>query len=206
MTPLMLPLRARAALVATLITAALFAAPPPAAHAALGIVCSTPASEPFLRWSDPWSYAFAPNGGFESGASGWTLTGGARVVAGNEPFRVHAAGDRYSLSLPAGGSATSAPMCIGALSMNMRFFVRNTGASKARLHVKVLYAGGLGQLLGVADAGTITAGRWKPSPRIGMLGGLLPLFTASVRIRFTPADAKGSWTIDDVYVDPLMHR
>jgi hypothetical protein len=39
-----------------------------------------------------------------------------------------------------------------------------------------------------------------------MLGGVLPLLTQDVRIRFTPADATGSWTIDDVYVDPLMHR
>lgn len=205
MTPPMLRLRGRMILVAS-ITAALFAASATPANAALGIACPDPAFKAFSPWGDPAAYAFAPNGGFESGAAGWTLTGPARVVAGNETFAVHGAGDGYSLSLPSGSSATSGPMCIGALSTKMRFFARNTGSSTARLTVKVLYDGGLGQLLGIADAGTISAGKWQPSPAITMLGGLLPLLTRDVRIRFLPADSTGSWTIDDVYVDPLMHR
>jgi hypothetical protein len=39
-----------------------------------------------------------------------------------------------------------------------------------------------------------------------MLGGLLPLLTSSVRFRFTPLDTTGNWRVDDVYLDPLMHR
>ena len=206
MIPLMLPLRGRAALAATLISAALLALPATSAQAALGVACPLPASHPFAPWGDAAYYAFVPNGGFENGATGWTLGGGARVIAGNEPFSVHAAGDRAALSLPAGSSATSPRMCIGALSMKMRFFARNTASSDARLKVKVLYDGGLGQLLGIADAGTVSGGQWHPSPAIGMLGGALPLLTQDVRIRFTPADSMGTWAIDDVYVDPLMHR
>jgi hypothetical protein len=206
MTPRTLLARTRVAFLATSLAAALFAMSATPANAALGIACPDPTSHPFLPWDDPWSYAFAPNGGFENGATGWALTGSARVVAGNESFAVHGAGDRYSLSLPAGASATSPRMCIGALSTSMRFFARNTGAATARLNVKILYDGGLGHLLGVFDAGTITAGNWQPSPRIAMLGGVLPLLTQDVRIRFVPADGMGSWSIDDVYVDPLMHR
>jgi len=206
MTRLMLPFRGRAVLAATLMTATLLALPAPPAQAALGIACPTPASRAFAPWGDDAYYGFVPNGGFENGATGWTLTGGARVVAGNESFSVHAAGDQSSLSLPAGSSATSPRMCIGLLSMKMRFFARNTAGSAARLNVKVLYDGGLGQLLGIADAGTVSGGQWHPSPAIGMLGGTLPLFTQGVRIRLTPANATGSWTVDDVYVDPLMHR
>jgi hypothetical protein len=192
MTRLMLPLRGRAVLAATLMTATLLALPAPPAQAALGIACPTPASRAFAPWGDDAYYGFVPNGGFENGATGWTLTGGARVVAGNESFSVHAAGEHSSLSL--------------LLSMKMRFFARNTAGSAARLNVKVLYDGGLGQLLGLADAGTVSGGQWHPSPAIGMLGGTLPLFTQDVRIRLTPANATGSWTVDDVYVDPLMHR
>jgi hypothetical protein len=206
MIPLMLPLRGRAALAATLISAALLALPATSAQAALGVACPLPASHPFAPWGDAAYYAFVPNGGFENGATGWTLGGGARVIAGNEPFSVHAAGDHAALSLPAGSSATSPRMCIGALSMKMRFFARYTVSSDARLKVKVLYDGGLGQLLGIADAGTVSGGQWHPSQAIGMLGGALPLLTQDVRIRFTPADSLGTWAIDDVYVDPLMHR
>ena len=204
MTPRTLLARGRVAILVTSLAAALVAATP--ANAALGVTCPNPTHQPFTPWGDPSFYAFVPNGGFENGATGWALTGSARVVAGNESFAVHGTGDRYSLSLPTGSSATSPPMCIGALSTSMRFFARNTGASTARLTVKGLYDGGVGQLLGVADAGTITGGKWQPSPRIAMLGGILPLLTQDVRIRFVPADSTGTWSIDDVYVDPLMHR
>ncbi len=193
-------------IVATVMTAAISAATAAPAGASLGIACPDPTSQPFAPWSDVSAYTFAPNGGFENGATGWSLAGAARVVRGNEPFAVHRGGDGYSLSLPAGSSATSPPMCIGAFSNKMRFFARNTGPSTARLTVKVIYDGGLGQVLGIADAGTIRAGKWQPSPALTMLGGTLPLLTRDVRIRFVPADATGQWSIDDVYVDPLMHR
>ena len=40
--------------------------------------------------------------------------GGAAVVAGNEPFLVGGADDDASLKLPASGSATTSPMCVGS--------------------------------------------------------------------------------------------
>ena len=53
----------------------------------------------------------------------------------------------------------------------------------------------------------MTAGsEWQPSTPVGMLCGALPLLTSSVQFRFTPADSVGEWQIDDVYLDPLMHR
>lgn len=206
MTARTLRLPRRTTIVAMLIAAAIPAATAPGASASLGIACPDPTSQPFAPWSDASAYAFAPNGGFENGATGWSLAGAARVVAGNERFFVHRAGDGYSLRLPAGSSATSPRMCIGAFSSKMRFFARNSGADTARLTVKVIYDGGLGQVLGIADAGTIRAGKWQPSPAITMLGGTLPLLTRDIRIRFVPADATGHWSIDDIYVDPLMHR
>jgi hypothetical protein len=79
--------------------------------------------------------------------------------------------------------------------------------------VQVLYNGGtsglvssLTKLLGISDFGYVTSGgAWQPSPEIGMLSGTLPLLTQSVQFRFTPADRKGNWLIDDVYLDPLKH-
>jgi hypothetical protein len=206
MPPRMPRLRRGTLLLAAALTTVLVAASAAPANAALGLVCPDPTSTPFAQWGDNNPYVLAPDGGFESGAAGWALTGGARVVSGNERFRVHDAADRSSLSLPAGSSATSPPMCLGVVSMHMRFFARNTGATSSRLKVRVLYDGGLGQLLGFADEATITAGKWHRSKRMNMLGGLLPLLTRDVRIRFTPADRTGNWRIDDVYVDPLKHR
>jgi hypothetical protein len=95
----------------------------------------------------------------------------------------------------------------------MRLFVANAGSSNSRLKVQVLYAGGVGgllgsvaKLLGVADVGYLAAGSpWQPSASVNMLGGTLPLLTAAVQFRFTPVDSSGKWQIDDVYVDPLMH-
>jgi hypothetical protein len=182
-------------------------------HTALGIACPDPTSTPFARWGDTSSYAFAPDGGVEDGAAGWTLTGAAQVAPGSEPFAVSGPGTS-SLSLLAGSSATSPPMCIGFGSFKMRFFAANAGAARSKLHVQVVYGGGVGSLLGalggtlgVSDAGTITrVGAWHPTPAITMLGGVLPLFTQYVQFRFTPVDKTGSWRIDDVYLDPLRHR
>jgi hypothetical protein len=183
------------------------------ADAELGIACPNPTSRVFAPWNDSAYYAYAPDGGVEAGATGWTLAGGASVASGNESFAVHGKSDRYSLALPAGSSATTAPMCIGLLSGQMRFFTRNTGSSSSRLKVQVVYLGGVGGLLGtagkvlgIADIGYLSSGGvWQPSPAVRMLGGLLPLLTQGVQFRFSPADSSGSWRLDDVYVDPLKH-
>lgn len=184
------------------------------AHAALGIACPYPTTPAFKLWKDTHSYALAPGGDFESGAAGWTLSGGARVVAGNESFNVGGPGQTHSLSLPAGSSATSPPMCIGAFSDGMRFFTSNTGKATSKLRVQVIYGGGAGALLGavgatlgISDVGNLTStGAWEASANTSMLGGILPLLTSNVRFRITPLDTTGNWRIDDVYLDPLMHR
>ena len=86
------------------------------AGAGLGVACPDPITYPFLNWGDHAKYAAAPNNGFEAGATSWTLSGGAKVVAGNESFYVRAKSDRYSLSrFRPGSRATSAPMCVSLL-------------------------------------------------------------------------------------------
>jgi hypothetical protein len=170
------------------------------ASAGLGLACPDPTGKPFTPWSDYANYAFSPNGGFESGTTGWTLGSGAKVAGGNESFYIHGGGDRYSLSMPAGASATSPAMCISLLSGKMRFIAR--GDTGAKIKVQIVYRGLLSSVLGVLDGGTMTVGKsWSPSPEVGMLGGVLPLLTASVSFRFTASD--GSVAIDDVYLDPM---
>jgi hypothetical protein len=183
-------------LVGSTIAMAMGAAP---ASAGLGLACPSPTATPFAAWSDYANYAFAPDGGFEAGGSGWSLSG-ARVVAGNESFYVHSQTDKVSLSLPAGASATSPPMCISLFSSKMRFVARGDTGSKVK--VQIVYRGLLSSLLGILDGGTYsTSSSWKPSPQIGMLGGVLPLLTSSVSFRFTAVG--GAVAIDDVYLDPM---
>jgi hypothetical protein len=179
---------------------AAFAGTAAPASAGLGLACPDPTGKPFAPWSDNANYAFSPNGGFESGTTGWSLSGGAKVAVGNESFYVHSVGDRYSLALPAGASATSPAMCISLLSGKMRFVTR--GDSGAKVRVQIIYRGLLSSVLGIFDGGTMSVGKnWSPSPQVGMLGGVLPLLTASVSFRFTAVG--GSVSLDDVYLDPM---
>jgi hypothetical protein len=184
------------------------------ATAGLGLACPDPVTYPFKPWGDYAKYAFVPNGGFESGANGWKLSGGAQVVSGNESFYVHGTRERYSLRMPAGSTATTSPMCVSLLSGKMRFFAANLGAPSARLKVEVFYNGGIGRLLGgvgrllgLSEFGYVSSGpAWQPSPAIGMLGGTLPLLTSSVQFRFTAVGSGGDFRLDDVYLDPFLSR
>jgi hypothetical protein len=135
----------------------------------------------FLPWADPALYTPVPEG--------WTLAGGAAVVSGNEPFL---AGDS-SLSLPAGASGTTAPLCIGLGHPTVRFFARNTGNPLSQLRVSAV-AGGAELPIGLISAGR----EWAPSPPLLLAANLLG--ADSVAFRFS-ADG-GSWSVDDVYVDP----
>ena len=169
--------------------------------------CGDTLTQPFLPWLDPASYAFAPNGGLESGLAGWSSSGGARVVAGNESYAVHGEGDKFSLSLPAGSSATTSPICIGTLSPTARFFARNTGAPLSTLRVDVLYTTVLG-LRGSAPVDELAgSSSWQPTLPLPVLANVLglPLLnggTTAISLRFTPQGVGGSWQLDDFYVDP----
>jgi hypothetical protein len=161
-------------------------------------------SQPFTRWLDPFSYEMTPGGSFEGGATGWQLAGGARVVAGNEPWRVARDGGSSSLRLPSGSSATSPPVCVGLEHPTLRFFARKSSGLLSTLVVTAtvrLQGGGSLTL----PAGIVLAGSaWTPTlPYVyaANLTTLLPGQYTPVRFRFAPL-LGGDWQIDDVYVDP----
>ena len=186
-----------------------------AAIVALGAASASPAAtssscyygqstHPFASWGDVASYTLVPGASFESGASGWTLSGGAHVVLGNESYYANSRSDYHSLSLPAGSWATTPPFCVGLNRPTIRVFVANGGSSSSRLRVKVVFRGLLG-VLGILDGGTFGAGpAWNASPV--MLATMnAPLGTKSAQFVFTPADSSGVWRIDDLYVDPWVN-
>jgi hypothetical protein len=211
--------RVRASLVKTTLAAlaisalaALSASGPAAADSGLVPGCQGQTLErPFLRFLDPAGYVLAPDGGFEAGAAGWTLAGGARVADGNESYFLHASGDSRSLRLPSSSSASSPEMCVTLLHPTLRLLVRNSGSPLSTLKVDAVYRDGLGLLRAFPVALLVGTSSWQPTPTLPLLENLtaLPLLTDgafSVSLRFTAAGVAGNWSIDDVYVDPYQGR
>ncbi len=94
--------------------------------------CSGVAEHPFVPWIDPAAYTLAPGATFEVSITAWKLADCAKLSAGNEPFKVHKSTDGRSLSLPAGGSATSPAQCVDLLSPTLRFFAAGGNGTSPR--------------------------------------------------------------------------
>jgi hypothetical protein len=195
--------RLRLALAAA--TIALLGALPTAAQAALidTSLCDGAAlSQPFARWADDASYKLAPGGDFEGALTGWTLTGKAAKVAGNEPW----SGGRSSLSIPAGSSATSAPTCVNAANPSYRFFVRSSGGLLGlvpAITVSLVYRDSVLGLVALPLGIVFPSSSWTASP-VELTLAALPaaLANGSVPLSLRFASVLGTWTVDDVYVDP----
>ena len=164
-----------------------------------------PTSTPFSQFGDPRSYYAVPDNGLEGGASGWTLSG-ATVVAGNEPWFVSGRG-RSALALPPGASALSPAACINLLAPSIRLFAEGQRPNGS-LRVEVLFRGITGNLLGVLNTGDLEPGdytSWRPTTSVPSLLAV-PLATTSFQVRFTSKASRGTWLIDDLYVDPWANR
>jgi hypothetical protein len=172
-----------------------------AGTAALGSCSGQTFEQPFLRWGDIANYVLTPGGTFEA-ASTWTLSG-ASVVAGNEPYDIHGAGEGRSLSLAAGASATSESMCTTFLHPDLRFVARGSGFAPL-LSVEVLFRGLTGAVHSQIFAVVPGTGFWAPTLPLLFLvnatAALNPDGTTPLAFRFTALS--GSWQVDDVYVDP----
>jgi hypothetical protein len=189
--------------------AMLAASATPARNAQAGLLsCMDNVEYPFAAWGDSSKYTLAPNGSLELGAMGWSLAGGARVVPQNNTLR----SGSYSLSLPAGASATSPAACVKLADPASRFFLRNSGVSTGKLKVEIQYKSLLGLLPMTATLGYVTAGgTWQPSPKYGHVLvnvlatlGLNKNLSASLRFRFTAVGTGSSFQVDDLFVDPLL--
>jgi hypothetical protein len=167
-----------------------------------------PSARVFQPWLDLAQYVPAP-GGFAESAAGWDLAGGARVVAGNEPWKVGGKAHGNSLLLPAGSSATTGVMCVGLGHPTMRFFAKRTSGTLLNPLVVEVQFEALGGLLKSLPIGVVLAGgQWQPTLPSLVVANLLPLLPNAqtpVRFRFTPA-GRANWQIDDVYVDPWARR
>lgn len=159
----------------------------------------------FAPWSDASGYYFAGNGGFESGTSGWSFSGGATVVPGNETYDVHSSGDSKSALIPA-GSSISTSACYGLLYPSVRFFVQSVGDQPATIDVRVQAKSLLG-IVSILDGGTFqVSGGWQPSPKLSTLLSAIaaPLGTKSMSLQITVLS--GTAQVDDLYIDPLARQ
>jgi hypothetical protein len=151
-----------------------------------------PVAQTFRPWYDFAWYEAAPNGSLEAGSDGWTLERGATVVDDNEPYLP---GSR-ALSLPPGASATTPPMCVNLARPTVRFFAR-PGSRPGALVVTAIFRD---RLLGAPQelpvGAMLDGSSWSPSPVLVMAGNLL---SGEISFRFATL---GTWSLDDVYVDP----
>ena len=159
-------------------------------------------TQPFLHWGDANEYKLVPGGTFETGTAGWTLTGGAGLVSGSEPYGASGSIGSASLYLPSGATAQSPYTCVNAAYPLMRFFARTSGLLST-VAVELIYHD---PILGPTPipAGLVTlSGTWQPTlPMLTLsaVPGLLNGGTAQVAVKFTALT--GASRIDDVFIDP----
>jgi hypothetical protein len=166
-------------------------------------------TQPFSPWNDTNSYELVPGGDFEGSVAGWTLSDGAHVVAGSEPFGVSGTVGSDSLALPAGASVQTPATCVDAAYPTFRFFAKNLDPTSSVL-VQIVYTNQtlLGSTQVVVPIGVAAlSSTWQPtlpmltaSPVLGLLSG----GTAEVALRFTALG--GESQIDDIYVDPRQAK
>jgi hypothetical protein len=189
-----------------------------ASPASAALTCGNPSERVFQRWLDPLPYDFATNGGFESGAQGWVLSGGAKVVSGNEPFFLNSKSDKFSLALPAGASATSPWTCASVDGLVARLVAVAGGSALGSLQVDLLYRNAGGQLktVGLTPILTLAHGSWAPTLPIVIVPGTLltdvaglSLGTVEIAFRFRASSGfltSSNWRLDDLYVDPWADK
>jgi hypothetical protein len=164
-------------------------------------------SQPFAGFGDNTQYKLVQGGSFEGSLADYMLIGGAKVVSGNEPWKVGGSDHSKSLVLPAGSSVITPPACVGLAEPTLRFFAKKNSGLLSTLAVSVYVKTSLGLVVPVPVGVLLGNGQWKASPKMLIVANLLPLLPGDrtpVAFQFTPL--LGSWQIDDVYVDPMRWR
>ena len=160
-------------------------------------------SQPFAAFGDNASYKLVPGGDFESGLGGWSVKGAAKVVAGGNT-------GRYALSVPAGSSVTTPVTCVNAGAPSFRFFSKSSGGLLGLLpvlKVDLVYRDNVLGLVALPLGTALPSGTFKPSLSLltaSVVAGLVDDGEADLAFRFT--SVAGTWTVDDVWVDPYTRN
>lgn len=170
-------------------------------------------TQAFAKIGDYAQYSLAPNGSFENGTAGWTLSN-AKVVTGNETVGIISG--LKSLALGGGiisGSTkiVSPEFCVDQTHPYFRFLMKANGPVGI-MNIGVQYTDATGtlktQTVQSNVATNLLPGKWKAS-ELNPLSLNIPLVndggqTAKVRLVFSsPMSMLGSsYNIDNVLVDP----
>lgn len=167
--------------------------------------CSYPEAEQvFSPWKDKGWYQLAPDGGLAEGGNGWTLEGGAQLVADPDARTHEGVQEETAVSLPFGSSAVSPPVCVDPTTPDFRFMLRNIGDKGGKLRVTVTYENTV-KVTKARNADVhADKNEWLPTPP-------LKLETEGeaervARITFTAKDPKSTYLVDDLYVDPFARH
>ncbi len=177
---------------------------PAAAQAA---ACPTvPVAQKFKQFGDLAYYNLAAGGDFES--KKWTYTGKTAIIAGNEPWKLNNTKDKSAISIPAGSTAISPPICVGVEHPHFRFVAALTSGNWGTMWVKMRYTDPVSKKVITLIVGSMdfSGGNraWTVSPQMG-LGNSLPIYgaaTVNVQIILEPIQNSGTWSVDDVFIDP----
>jgi len=171
--------------------------------------CGVPVRQAFSAHRDTALYALSPGGDFEAAGLGWTFTGGAHVVADADDALGQGV-DLAAAELPAGGSITSPPVCIGADSPIFRFTANTVTPGTTRQSVRVeLIRTDAPSAHTTSYSFEAPSGASAPTPRLAVVRGLLDLepgdraSTSQVRVRISSVGG-ATVRVDDVYVDPRL--
>lgn len=192
---------------AALALAALGAVSTPALAYGPTVACvARPEAQVFAPWGDTNGYFLLPNGDFENGSSEWALSGGAVVIAENEPYHVGGTAGSSSLQLPPGSAAESRTVCVSTGQDAVRLFVRNPHVSGAILHVDAIArnptTGALGYMSFDVN-GDVPSDLWSPTTQLGLPRIFNAAGVEELTLYFTLRGTPATWGIDDVYVDPF---
>ncbi|MDQ8047175.1 MAG: hypothetical protein AAGC46_19425 [Solirubrobacteraceae bacterium] len=166
-------------------------------------------SQPFAAYGDTNSYWLAPDGGFEKGAAGWSLSN-TKVVTGNESLGILAG----TKSLQFGGTgvlglaqATTPSFCVDPSDPTFRFLVKNSSVASA-VATSINFTAPNGATLTVpAKLSVYALGSWSLSesqplataiPSVFLQGGT----TATITFQVTGAVSAEGLRIDDLMIDP----
>jgi hypothetical protein len=169
---------------------------------------------PFAPWNDHDHYFLVPGGNFEGDLSGWTLTGGAATVSGNESYQVGSTSDSRSLALPSGSTVTTPNICVTADSPDLRMAVLNRGRAAAPLKVCLNYTDSKVKPTTKSLEDVKGTASWTLIDPLVFLKPLDDVLKrngqTTVSFTFVSTAEKSSpgslWQIDGLYVDPYCSR
>jgi hypothetical protein len=163
-----------------------------------------PPVKPFQPWNDGNTYVLTTGGSFESGLNGWSLSGGAKLVQGNEPWYVNSKSDKQSLYLPAGASATSGCTSAPMINSVVRFFANNVGSASGGLHVEVIVNDGKN---GILDGGVINpSASWSLTSPVNVPWPHPLKGAVKLQVRLTAVGSGAAFDVDDAYLDPMKSQ